>query len=102
MNEAGYKEWLNNVLGDKSPRYRKDLLSRAKRIEKTFKKLDKNFSLDEEYKKDKGLDTIDKLAVYGKKLEGTGIELPIGTNQMCPILAAAKWYFKFLTETEGK
>ena len=102
MDSEGFKVWLNDVLAEKSVRYRKDLASRAKRVEKTFQELDSNFSLDEEYKRDKGERLNGKLRLFGKALEGTGINLPLNTNQMSPIAAAVKWYFKYLSELEGQ
>lgn len=65
MNSVGYREWLDSIFAEKSPRYRKDLVSRAKRVEKAFQKFDENFSFDEEYKKDKGLDLLAKFARFG-------------------------------------
>ena len=47
MNSVGYREWLDSIFAEKSPRYRKDLVSRAKRVEKAVQKFDENFSFDE-------------------------------------------------------
>ena len=102
MDKIGYKQWLANNYADKSRRYRNDLLSRAGRVEKAFQAFDNNFSLDDEFKKDGGKSLKKKLSCEGKSLIGTGITLPIGTNQMSAICGSVNTYFKYLSEIEGK
>ena len=100
MKRTEFQEWVSRYLYDKSPKYRKDMVSRACRVEKAFQELDPNFSMEKEFKKDYGASLLTKLSREGIELEGTNIKLPIKSNQMFSIKAAADWYFRFLKDTE--
>ena len=102
MDSLGYKKWLDEVKADKSIKYRKDLVCRAGRVERAFKLYNEKFSLDKEYKKDGGESLLQKFRLKGKGLGDKPLNLPVGTNQMCDFSTAVRWYFKYMSEKEGK
>ena len=96
MNKKDFYAWLNITLADKPKKIRGDIVCRAKRVEKAFQNINEKFSYEKEYKKDGGKSLIGKMRLYGKPLEGTGINLPINSKNMYPLLNSVKWYFKYL------
>ena len=101
MRKDDYKEWLEKELAEKTKRYRNDLVCRAGRVERAFAEIKPDFSLDSEYKRDGGESLKEMLRCWGKDLEGTGIKLPIKSNQMNAITLSVNWYFKYLKENGG-
>ena len=98
MKRQEFKAWVAIRFEGKSSNYRKDIVSRAKRIEKAFQEIDNDFTYEREYKKDGGKSFLDKFCVRGKGLIGTNIKLPVNTYQMAPLKSAASWYFRFLAD----
>ena len=101
MDKVGFKNWLDKTLVKKSKKYRSDLTSRAKRVELAFQEIDNSFSYDTEYKKDCGKSFTEKLSHNGEALIGTGIKLPIETNQIRCLKTSVIMYFNYLKDVEG-
>lgn len=96
MRKAEFKAWLiNNTNGSKNIKVITDTIARVSRVEREYRKKDNTFSLEAEYRKDKGESIIKDFSKYARGLEGRGFDLPIGTNQICAISAAVKKYFEF-------
>ncbi len=100
MVKEEFVEWLGTHKSVKSKKVLVDMASRAKRVENAFKALNPEFSLENEFGKDKGKELLKRLSLEGRALTGTNINLPLNTNQMAAIKASVSWYFKFLADAE--
>ena len=98
MKREEFRAWVDRRFESKNNRYKKDIVSRAGRVEKAFQEIDNDFSYEKEYKKDGGKSFLARFCLGGKDLVGTNIKLPVNTNQMAPLKSAAAWYFRFLAD----
>lgn len=98
MEREAFRAWIDEKLDRKNEKHRRDIESRVVRVEKAFADVENNFTLAKEYKKDGGKSFLDKFCLGGKALVGTGVKLPINTNQMAPLKSAVAWYFRFLED----
>lgn len=102
IKRAEFIKWLNDNGNSHNAKYISDMASRAARIERAFQAIDPKFSFEREYKKDKGVSLLNNLSLEGRALKGKEIALPVGTNQMFAIKAAAAWYVRFIEDTISK
>ena len=102
VNRTEFIVWLNHNSKSINAKYIRDMASRAARVERAFQAIDPDFSYENEYKRDKGASLLEKLSLEGRQRKGTHIALPIGTNQMAVIKAAAVWYVRYMDDTIGK
>lgn len=94
IDRAGFKKWLldngysnNKVIGD--------TISRTDRVRKAFEGVDPDFSYEREIAKDDAQSLWHLISRRGVTIS-QDINLPIGSNQMDSISAAAKKYILFL------
>ena len=100
MDEIRFRQWLEKNTEFK-PLVIKDYISRAKRVEDAFAAIRHGFSYENEYKKDKCANLKVLVSRRGVQIDQQ-INLPVGTNQMDSIAAAAKKYIMFLDSVSGK
>lgn len=94
IDRVGFKKWLldkgysnNKVIGD--------TISRADRVRKAFEEVDPDFSYEREIAKDDAQSLWHLISRRGVTIDQY-VNLPIGSNQMDSISAAAKKYILFL------
>lgn len=98
MNREEFKTWLTVNCESKSKKYLSDIVSRAERVERSMQKLDPSFTLEKEFSNDAGASLLSNLGRMGRNLLNSGIDLPVGTNQMFSIRASVSWYMRYLTD----
>lgn len=100
MKVEEYRIWLLEKGIYKTPRLVKDCISRTKRVEMAFQAVSPQFSLDNEFEKDKGVSFSKYLSRRGIDIK-ENVDLPLKNNQMDSIVAATKKYFLFLSEARA-
>ena len=102
MKRVEFLSWASCYSGSKNMKYIRDIVCRAERVERAFQSLDPGFSYEAEFARDGGAELLRRLSLEGRALSGTGIALPLCTNQMAAIKSSALWYMRFLSETSKK
>jgi hypothetical protein len=100
MEKKKFRGWLETHCESSCRRYKNDIACRANRVEDELKKVDPGFSLDEEYRFDGGQKVLRRLGRLGRALQGSGVNLPIGSSQMCAIRGSVSWYMKYKKDTD--